>query len=583
MHPSVISKIMWDIFILAALCGIILLYVPGLLINKALHFDTLLSFVMSPVTSCFLITLVGIALYFIPLEFNGIVLFLVILCISFIVFVISPFISKSNNGVVAVTSTGMLSRIPRSMTRFSMKGLQSIASNWGILLIYAIFGIIATIYMFVGNIEFLNSASGLFVEDANFNAISSISQQAVFSVISVFAANDASEAVVVFQSLWQIIPAIISNMTGFDFVLCFNATLAVFVAFIIPFGIFGLLGIVFSRNRLLVILGAVFSLSYGAFPWRMVLLPEQIGPLVSLTFVPYVFIAILGLTIQGSQRSSKLVYLFLLLATLISLICSFPHIVFAILIICLPYLISRYFCWVNDFGKFENAFLAKLLGTIACLSACFLVWVIFCNIPITVTASISESTIDGGIVTAVLDVIFLGLVPGAGYQIVLGAISLCGVFIMMSVKWYRWIVATWALSGVLFLLSALLPAQNLLYTFGFWYVNSSILAAFVCLFSIPLACIFSETVIRALSNAFCSFAAKNHPKLMLCFIGCLFTAIFLVSNTLVHSTTYNDGVEYENSISIIKNDISASYVFVNESQIFVDTTDTNQDPESDET
>lgn len=561
---------MWDLFLLAALCGIIFIYLPGLIINKALHFDTLLSLVMAPAVSCMCLVIVGIVLYLIPAQMDGLILLASVFGVSIVVLAVSLIVSSRGQDMVAVTSTGFLSKIPKSMTRFSMMGLQSTASNWALLFLYVIIAFAITVYMFLGNIAAANSVPGSFAESPAFNSIFNLAQTGVFSVVTSGVVPESGELVFGFQSLWQVLPAAIAAITGFDYVLCFNAVLSIFLVFIIPLGLFGLIGIVFHSNRLLIVTGSVLALSFGAFPWLMVLFPDQISCLFAVTFVPYAFIAVLGITIQGSQRQSKMVYIFLLFSIIVSIVCSFPHIVLAVTAMCVPYLISRYFCWVNDFGKFDNPFLAKAMGMVVSICVCFLIWIVFCNIPISSTASVSVEPSIADPLAVISGICLLSLVPSAGMQIVLGVMVVCGALILLFKKGYRWIAATWVVCVLIYAVFALLPEAVLKYAFGFWYVSPNIFAALVCVASVPLAAIFSETIIRALTVAVCSFTSGKHSKGLLAFVGCVFLLVFAGMNMLVYSTVFSDGRVCDNSMSAIHSQIESSYVHVNEQLVFVD-------------
>lgn len=561
---------MWDLFLLAALCGIIFIYLPGLIINKALHFDTLLSLVMAPSVSCLCLVVVGIVLYLIPVQTDGPILFASVFGVSLVVLVVSLIVSGRGQDMVAVTSTGLLSKIPKSMARFSMMGLQSTASNWALAFLYIAVAFVIVAYMFLGNISSANSVPVSFAESPAFNSILNLAQTGVFSVVTGGVVPESGEFVFGFQSLWQVLPAAVAAITGFDYVLCLNAILSIFLILVNPLGIFGLLGIVFHRNRLLIVTGAVLSLSFGAFPWLMVLFPDQISCLFAVAFVPYAFIAVLGITIQGSQRQSKMVYIFLLFSIIASIVCSFPHIVLAVSVMCIPYLISRYFCWVNDYGKFDNSLLAKLMGVVVSICVCFLIWVVFCNVPISSTASVSPVPFIADPLAVISGICLLSLVPSAGMQIVLGVMVVCGALILLFKKGYRWIAATWVVCVLVYAVFALLPEAVLKYTFGFWYVSPSVFAALVCVASVPLAAILSETIIRALTVAVCSFTSDKHSKGLLVVVGCIFLLVFAGMNMLVHSTIFSDGRVCDNSMSVIHDQIGSSYVYVNEEMVFVD-------------
>lgn len=554
---------MIDSLLFAAMFGLVLLYVPGFLMNKAFHFDSLLSFIVAPMVSCLLMVVIGPILYWIPVSLNGIVLFACMTTISLIALLFSALNYRKRNAQIA-QSANIMSRLPRSMTMFSMMGVQNKFSNWAMLLLYVIAAICMTIYMFLGNIDLAGSASFLPEESGTLYDISVLTQTGVFSCIIGSLPTETGELVIGFNSLGQIIPAIIANATNVDYVTSFNAMLILLCIFIVPLGFFSLLSVVFYKNRLLVASGAIFAVSFGAFPWDMLLSYDQGGSLISLAFVPYTLVAILGLTIQKSNRHSKLAYLFLILAAVVSIIASCANMLLVIFVMCIPYMISRYFSWVNDFGKFDNAVLAKIMGVIACIATFLLLWASCCNIPIRMPEVAIPCLVTDGLLNAIANIFALALIPTAGSQLVLGVMTVCGALIMLFRRGYRWIVSTWAICVLMYLMSALFPQETLIYAFGFWYVGLSKISSLVCIASVPLIAAFASITIRAFTNAICAYANVNQSKGLLVVVGCVFLVCFASANLLIKSTTYFDDQSSGNSIHVVKDAIHTRYEKFNE-------------------
>lgn len=552
-----------DLLIIALLVGFILLYLPGFIVNKALHFDTLLSFLTAPMVSCLLIIIVGFILYLIPVYLGAIVLFASVLGVSLIVLLISAFNSRKRSTEIA-KSANIMSRLPSSMTLYSMMGVQNKFSNWAMMILYVLVAFAMTAYMYLGNVDFTTATPSIFAQNASFSEISNLSQSGVFSCLIGMPSSETGEMVVEYNSLWQIIPAIISNLTGLDSSTCINAVFALLCIFVVPLGMFSLLSVVFYKNRLLVAIGSVFTVSFGLFPWYLLLLSNQAGSFISLSLVPYILVAILGLTIQRSNRQSKLVYIFLIIASIVSIIVSYANVILAVFVMCVPYLISRYFSWVNDFGKFDNNVLAKIMGVIACIATTLLLWIVGSNIPVVVPETVNQNPISDGLLNAFINVFTLALVPAAGSQLMLGIIIVCGALIMIFRRGYRWLVSTWAICVLMYIMSVILPEDALRYALGFWYIDLNLISAFVCLAAVPLAAAFSSIIIRACTNAICTFTSLNQSKTILAIVGIVYLLGFASVNLLVKSTTYYDDQASGNTIHVVKDGIHSEYAIVDE-------------------
>lgn len=548
---------MLETFLFALLCGVLIIYLPGFLINKALRFDALLSFVMAPVSSCACILILGIILYYIPIQLNGIVLLISAIAIALIVFIISAIRASSKwKSAATVTSTGMLAKIPKSMTMFSMMGLQSKPSNWILMLLYVVVAALVAIFMFSANVENVVSLTSSFAQDETFAIITNMSENSIFSVLIFSISPETSEIVFSSFNLWQVLLAVVASITGINHVICASAILVIFLVLVLPIGVFGFLGIVFHRNRLVVVVGSALSVSFAPFPWHMVLFPSQIPFVIAFSCVAYVFIAVLGFTIQGSKAQSKLAYMFLLICTVICIIASYASSLFGIVVLCMPYLVSRYFCWVNDFGKFKKPVLAKIVGVLCAISVCFLVWLIFNSLPFATVQPGSPAPSYENVLHSFVDVAILNLIPTAGSQILLGLMTVLGAIILIFKKGYRWLLTTWIAAVCMFLVFALLPGSALSYAFGFWYVLPIVLATLICIASIPLAAVFAETVIRSVSVALISINL-NKSRGLLVLVGVLFMVAFLCVNFAVDNMVLLDNHNFNNALDFVQDRIDA--------------------------
>lgn len=562
---------MWEIFFLTALCALVLTYLPGFLINRALRFDALLSFVMAPAVSYFCVILIGLICFCIPIRIGGIAIFLILVAISVAALVVSAVRSRSQWEVSTVSNASLLTKLPRSMTKFSMMGIQNKASNWLILALYVLVALAITLYMILGNIENASFLPAAFFQTEAFVSVFNLGQMDIFSIVSFSVSPESGEWAFEGHSLWQVLVALIANITKANVAICSTALLSVVLIFVIPFGIFGLLSILFNKSRLLIISGSVFALSFAPFPWHMLLSYEQLSICMAVAFVPYAFVAVLGLTIQGSKIQSKAVYSALLLAVFVSMLFAYPNIFLSVLVLGAPYLVSRYFCWVNDFGKFKKPVLAKVFGAFSYICVCFLIWMVFCDLPSTMAQPGYTAYFDD-LATALGSVCTLTLIPSAGSQIFLGVMILLGALSLLFKKGFRWLVATWVMSVLMFLFFALIPVETLRYVCGFWYLDANIVSSLVCIASIPLAASFITVIIRGISGAFCSFIGIGNTKASLSIVGCVIFALFLVFNSSIHEIVFADDSSYRNSLTTIRSEIDKTYTISDELLVIGDST-----------
>ena len=137
---------MWFIFIVAVLCGIILLYLPGALLLRSFRLSLLGSSLFAPPVTVALYGVLAIIYSGMGVRSSWITLFLFPSLIALILMLVSSIISRRairSSNSDAVDSGAGLSRINVS------SGLQDCRRNWFIMLLYVAVGVAVTGHLFI--------------------------------------------------------------------------------------------------------------------------------------------------------------------------------------------------------------------------------------------------------------------------------------------------------------------------------------------------------------------------------------------------------------------------------------------------
>lgn len=153
---------MWFIFIVAVLCGIILLYLPGALLLRSFRLSLLGSSLFAPPVTVALYGVLAIIYSGMGVRSSWITLFLFPSLIALILMLVSSIISRRairSSNSDAVDSGAGLSRINVS------SGLQDCRRNWFIMLLYVAVGVAVTGHLFIkcldGQIRFRSCSTML--------------------------------------------------------------------------------------------------------------------------------------------------------------------------------------------------------------------------------------------------------------------------------------------------------------------------------------------------------------------------------------------------------------------------------------
>lgn len=481
----------WLTFFLGIVVTALFLYIPGFLCLSGANLKPMDSFILAPLVSIPLASLLAILLAKVKVGLSASSFYLVLLLISFIVFFCARFLLRNHQ--------------VRSLFSFSRRDVFH-------ALLYLIVAIIITSVYFIipldGPSSFAQDSDNTF----HLSLIYSMMSSGNYSCLDATLYHDLPKSYMAlvdtqgsfYPSFWHMTAALSAGLLGLDAFSGANIATCTFLIIVLPLSSF-----VFNRffgksDDTLVVCGAFTCLAFTAFPWALILGPS--GPVFpnfyGLSLVPLVVVVVFQSSFRiWRERKLFLIDVLLSFLGLLSLAFCHPNSVFTLFLIMLPFgyslcgEIARRSSHTKSIRK--RAFILKLFYIIT-FSA---LWIGLYASPALhgvthFTWKAYESTVQ-----ALLDAVSLSfLIPVP--QFLLAFVVMLGAFVnLLGKRGHAWLTFCWIVSLGMFILAASSDGIAKQILTGFWYTDKYRLAANAALISNPLAALGLASVIRFLARA----------------------------------------------------------------------------------
>lgn len=302
-----------------------------------------------------------------------------------------------------------------------------------------------------------------------------------------------------YPTAWYTVAALAVSATGISVAMSENVANFVFVAAVLPAGMFLLMRAAFPSRPSVVPFGAVCVLAFSAFPWGII----SFGPLFpnasAFCLVPAVAACFMGVFAAGARKRQRVFAAALFCVGMAGLAFAQPNAVFTAAVLLAPFCVWKAEGIADALGLEGARRRAVRIGcALAMCAVVAVVWYALYRAPFLRAVVEHSWAVASGRQEAVLDALVLGFrYPGS--QIVLAALVAVGALCTLKHREWLWMAAAYAAACVqyVFAVSSDGPLQHLLS--GFWYTDSYRLAAMASLFAVPLAALGLWCAVRGLA------------------------------------------------------------------------------------
>lgn len=486
---------MWATFFLAWAVCLVLLYLPGALLSRALGASRLVALAAAPPVAVVAYEALCIVYSRVQVPANG---FTVVLPIALTAL------------VACLVSAVMRHRLSAA----SPKRPAMSKGDWAYLAAYVLFSTVVAGLIFVGNLD----GPASFPQDSDNSAhlawVKSFVDSGNMSTLNVSFYHDlasrdltlVSSSGVYYPAGWHMLCALVAQVSGAPVAVAVNAVNFALLAVVVPSGLFLFFRKIFQGDRILLGCGALVCLAFPSFPWGLVLPPQ--GPLypnfASFALLPFAIWAFVELCSCGGRPKRLVAYAVYFVTASAAVGIMHPNGVFSLFAMLAIYVIVNGPRWLFGRLRQQGCAVARsaILGAALCavlVLAAGALWMLLLQVPsIGRIAGFSWAaylTPEKALVR-IADLAFGRPNP----QIVLPFIVLIGAVCALRRRRHLWLVVAFAFfCGSFFAAAATNGPLDALLT-GFWYTDGNRVAANAGLMGIPLAALGLGCIVRAVSG-----------------------------------------------------------------------------------
>lgn len=479
----------WFQLLIATVLAIAFLIIPGFLLSRSFGMEAEFSLGMAPIVTiaCYGVLSVVYGILGIPCGWLTLFLPLVIL------------------GAICMRLRGGSHEIKigfshELMMPFQVDGVLGKISpmRLGILLAVAA-GIATSLAVYVCNIGSPNE----FIQ--NYDNAFHLSQIDRFVETS----NYSPLSVGFYPSAWHGIGAMVVSMLGISSMMAEHATNLAFIISVFSIGSVLLLSVLFPKCRRLVWLGGMLCLSFGFFPWRIMLFGPLYPNLASLCIMPVVAALFILLCGRRLAMPLRVRYGVLFVIGGIAMVFAQPNAIFSTGAFLIPFCVWRLFDFARDKLANRNGgtLIAVTLAALLVLAFATL-WFALSQMPFmhSVVYYPREATLDFG--QAVRWALGFSFVIKR-QQYLAAIVVAIGALVLLARPKTRWIPFSYAFLLMLFVVAISMNGPLKYILVGFWYSDCYRLAATVCVFAVPLIATGMDAIVSGIQYAIGKLAGNR--------------------------------------------------------------------------
>lgn len=457
--------------VLYGLVSVLFLFVPGLLVLRALGCCRVVGLSCAPVITIFAYAVLSVVLPILDVACSWASIFFPVLLISLSVYLIR-FAKNRGNRLFEGLSQDTVS--PGSINWISLGISVAVPLALFALYFHYLDGTNELIqgYDTVYHINLVRS----FLESGNYSSLSA----------SIYPLNEALASIPLdsntgtfYPALWHVLCAMLVGATGAQVVVAANITNAVLCGIVYPIGFWGLLKALFPKNDRVLVAGSVCTVAFAAFPWAILLRGEQFPQAAAFALVPSSVLLFVSIFRDGLSCTQRIKSIVLFFCSLGALVFVQTNAVFTVGVFAAFYVAHVVFAAADSRAK-------GCLFVVGWTVVVILIWIAtFVSPPMREVVSFSWESY-ASYPQAIVNTLTLSLGQGTSAQWVLAILVLIGLFysIFAQQEGRIWLAALYIFSAVVYIIdtSSDGPLKHLIS--GFWYTDPTRTAAMLALYGV---------------------------------------------------------------------------------------------------
>lgn len=453
---------MWLTFALAICLGVVVLYVPGYLVGRAVSLERFASVAVAPAFSVAALVILGIVLNAAHVRCDGWMLLLACAALCLLVY------------GVCCGLCGL-----RGCDGRTYSSRNAVDSKWVLVALYVGVAAVVSLVVFVHAMGDPVSFSRNDDTTVHLSVVRGFLDSGTFSTLNVTKYLDLWESGGYYPAAWHVVTAVVASLVGNQVALATNAMVFVVCVFVLPVGVLYLLRQLFPDNKLALYAGSLFSVAFCGCPWGFVVFGQLLSNLLSFALIPGALgLLIGGLNVSGPSKSGFAVAY---TCSMISVALSQPNGAFTLGIWSVAFAVS--FLW----GRHSDGRCSgKRAAIILCLVACAAWVLLFIAPPLQGVVTYSwKPTLS--IPKAIVAGLLFMFTNREGVQPFLTVLVLLGIAKTLKDRRLRWLSVSYITAFSFYVIDVATDGFVKQLLTGFWYTDYYRTGAMTALFAIPLA------------------------------------------------------------------------------------------------
>lgn len=451
----------------AILAVLVVIYLPGYFLNRALNLSRFAALATAPLTTGLCLTLLGIVLAKLQIACNPTALFLGTVAI----------------GVAAFAAAAALTRRKSAPAASSLIDCGSWRRLLPLALLYVAIASFICILVFVLPIDGPFSFSRNDDTAVHLSVIRTFIDTGFYSTLNASAYYDLGIPGGFYPAEWHIIVAIAASWLGDSVALATNGATIAFTALSFPLIVLMFFSQVFKGDNRTVAFGALFPAAFSGFPWGFLVFGQLFPNMISFMFVPAAMTFFIAL-LQKEARANRIRAASLLIISLGAIAFGQPNGVFTFGIWAAIYLFFHILSSQETRSKFSLP--KRIAFTAVLLAGSLLAWAALYYAPF--LQNIVQTTWEAPY--SLSKAFRLGVVlmfsERQGAQVLLAAVVLLGAVRTIKDRSHCWLTLSYLIALVIFAFDAGTDGMLKHLLSGFWYTDYNRTGAMVALFAMPL-------------------------------------------------------------------------------------------------
>ncbi|WP_144743412.1 DUF6541 family protein [Enorma burkinafasonensis] len=288
-----------------------------------------------------------------------------------------------------------------------------------------------------------------------------------------------------YPSLWHAFVAMISSATGASSLVAANAFNSVIATFVYPLSSVALVATIFPGNSRRVALGGICCTSIAYFPWRLMLFGPLYSNVLAFSFMPAAVACFIKLVLPDAPGGYRLRFGIMFCLSGIALLFAQPNAIFSAGVYLVPFIMWRLYAGCIQNGseakyRFKGVTLAVLFSVLVAA-----VWIALASsqfLQATVTYARDTPLCLSDALKWAFHLSFVLRRP----QFIAGTLIAFGGIALLAERGRRWVVFSYLLSILLYVVAVSFDGHFRELLTGFWYNDYHRLAAAASVFAVPL-------------------------------------------------------------------------------------------------